>query len=364
LQAWLDNPQRAEIEPQARYDGTVGSLCRIYKLHPHSRFHRAKHNTRRFYQAYLDLIEATVGKRLIRNVDLFTVEYWYENWRRPTVPGAEERIDRAHDAVSMFRTVVNFCSKLKFSGRKDCKELASDLKGAKFEKGGAREEEMTYGHASAFIRTALDLAKRGVIPPERGLSMAIGVAAQFELALRQKDIIGEWIPKSANPRFPKGASLLNNRSEIWGGFFTFEQIAGWRWRMKTSKSKYRSAADFDLTRYPLLIDLLEQVPLHARIGAVVKGKHGLPMRESSYRKWFREIARAAGIPDAVWSMDSRAGGLTEAVEAGADLDDVRAAGTHTDKATTLRYIRRGESRKIAKVADARAKSRAPETQES
>ena len=56
-----------------------------------------------------------------------------------------------------------------------------------------------------------------------------------------------------------------------------------------------------------------------RTGAIVKGEHGLPIRECSYRKWFRAIARAAEIPDEVWSMDSRAGAATEADEADADL---------------------------------------------
>jgi len=32
----------------------------------------------------------------------------------------------------------------------------------------------------------------------------------------------------------------------------------------------------------------------------------------SYGNWSRGIARAAGIPDAVWNMDARAGGATEA----------------------------------------------------
>jgi hypothetical protein len=54
--------------------------------------------------------------------------------------------------------------------------------------------------------------------------------------------------------------------------------------------------------------------------AVVKGEHGLPMRERSYRKWFRQIARA----DEVWSMDSRAGGATEAEQAGAPRSAIQA----------------------------------------
>jgi integrase len=171
--------------------------------------------------------------------------------------------------------------------------------------------------------------------------MAIGVAAQFELLLRQKDIIGDW----------GGA-----RGQKWTGYFTWENIPGWRWRMKTSKSKYRAAAQFDLASYSLLLPLLEAVPHEQRTGAIVKGEHGLPVRERSYRKWFRQIARAAGIPDAVWSMDSRAGGATEAEEAGAEIDAIQGALTHSKKDTTLRYIRRS-SKKIADVAEARNRKR-------
>ena len=145
--------------------------------------------------------------------------------------------------------------------------------------------------------------------------MAIGVAAQFELLLRQKDIIGDW--GGARGQKPAAAA-----QQIWTGYFTWENIPGWRWRMKTSKSKYRAPAEFDLSSYSLLLPLLEAVPHDQRTGAIVKGEHSLPVRERSYRKWFRQIARAAGIPDALWSMDSRAGGATEAEQAGAEIDAI------------------------------------------
>lgn len=201
---------------------------------------------------------------------------------------------------------------------------------------------MTSAHAGAFIRAALELSDRGVIPADRALCMAIGVAGQFELALRQKDIIGEWQPDGT-----------------WAGYFTWENIPGWRWRMKTSKSKYRTAATFDLSIYGLLYPLLERVPHDQRHGAIVKGEQGLPVRERSYRKWFRQIARAAGIPDEVWSMDSRAGAATEAEEAGVRLEDIRDALTHSEARTTVRYIRR-QTKKIAEVAAARNRKRTEE----
>src|SRR4029077_2448692 len=94
-----------------------------------------------------------------------------------------------------------------------------------------------------------------------------------------------------------------------------------------------------------------------RSGAVVKGSFGLPVRADMYRRWFRQIARASGIPDEVWNMDSRAGGATEADEAGAAVDAIQGALTHTKESTTLRYLRRGRSKKIAEVADARTLKR-------
>ena len=105
----------------------------------------------------------------------------------------------------------------------------------------------------------------------------------------------------------------------------------------------------------MLFPLLEAVPHVERTGAIVKGEYGLPIRERSYRKWFREIARAAGIPDEVWSMDSRAGAATEADAAGADLKSISDLLTHAEPRTTLRYIR--STKRVREVAKARARVR-------
>jgi hypothetical protein len=336
LNAWI---AAIAAEPaqltKTRYDGSVFSLCRVYQEHPQSRFHKVKRNTSRTYTDSLKIIERTVGKRLIRNLTILDIQHWYDEWRKPSEEGKAERIDRAHALR-----------------HRECRQLNDELAMIKFEKGGAREEEMTYPQAVAFIRTALELGSKGIIPDQRARYMAIGVAGQFELLLRQKDIIGEWAPAR-----PAVENTICFGHEMWIGFFTWERIPGWRWRLKTSKSKYRAAAEFDLTNYSLLFPLLDSVPHEERAGAIVKGEHGLPVRERSYRKWFREIARAAGIPDTVWSMDSRAGGATEAEESGADLEAIQDALTHSKKEMSLRYIRRRSTR-IASVAEARSRGRA------
>jgi hypothetical protein len=223
LLAWIAAAETMTEPPLTvtSYDGSVRSACRIYQEHPHSRFHRIKYNTRATYVSSLKVIEATVGGRLIRNLTVFDVEHWYEEWRKPAihedadgnqVVGAE-RIKRAHDAVTMFRTVLRFSAALRHPS---CKQLDEELSKVKFEKAGAREQEMTYSHVVGFIRTALELGAKDVIPIAPARNMATGVAAQFELLLRQKDIIGEW-PKT----------IMDQEKAVRRG--------------ATSKSKYRAA---------------------------------------------------------------------------------------------------------------------------
>jgi len=346
---------------KTRYDGTMRAACLIYQEHPLSRFHHVKHNTRRGYLADMKVIIESVGVRLIKNVTVLDVENWYRQWRKGVVFVDEqgnktvgpERIDRAHNAVAMVRTVLRFMSALRHP---ECKLLAEELAKVQFERGGARDQELTYHQVRDFIRTAFAMADKGIIERDRALSMAIGTASQFEMALRQKDIIGDWAPRREDALFPAGIALLHQGDETWSGFYTWENIPGWRWRTKTSKSKYRSAAVFDLTIYDLLFPLLELVPMHERQGAIVKGEHGLPMRYRTYAKTFRRIAEVAGIPFEVKNMDARAGGITEADEAGVPLEDIQMGATHKDKRQTLSYIRR-RTKKIASAAEARKQSR-------
>lgn len=364
LRAHIANVTRQVDEPsltKTKYDGSMRTACLIYQEHPLSRFHTVKHNTRRGYLADIKVIIESVGARLIKNVTVLDVEHWYRKWREGvTFVEADgkktigpERIDRAHNAVAMVRMVMRFMAALRHP---ECKLLADELAKVQFERGGAREQELNLQHVRAFVRTAFDLAERGVIPHERALYMAIGTTSQFEMMLRQKDIIGDWAPRKVDARFPGGISLFHLEGKTWSGFYTWESIPGWRWRTRTSKSKYRAAAEFDLTIYDLLFPLLERVPAEQRTGAIVKGEHGQPIRYRSYAKWWRQIATAAGIPADVQSMDARAGGITEAEEAGAPLEDIQAGATHEDKRSTLRYVRR-RTRKIVSVAEVRKLSR-------
>lgn len=348
LRSWLDNPEQ-KAEPPIRYDGTMASACDVFQDHPLSAYQSMKFNSQATCRSSLKLIKATVGKRVIAKVTVPDCKNWYAEWRKPYEEGGPEHVKRAHEAISTVRQMIYFLASLRF---KDCKQLAEELQYVKFEKSAAREQEMTYAQACAFIRTALEQAQKQIIPAERGLHMAIGVAAQFDITtVRQRDIIGEWAPDGANRKLPSDIGRHAGDGESWAGFFTWELIPGWRWRMKTFKSTFRKGGDFNLQNYGLLFPVLEAVPHDQRVGAIIKGEHGLPIRQRSYSNWFRDIATAAGLPKEVWNMDSRAGGASETFAAsGGDIKLIQSLLRHTTEAMTWRYIRRGAGSTINDAA--------------
>jgi hypothetical protein len=59
-----------------------------------------------------------------------------------------------------------------------------------------------------------------------------------------------------------------------------------------------SAAQLRLFWHPEAAFELQPVCcVHRFLGVIVKGAKGLPIRRDMYGRWFRQIARAAGIPE-------------------------------------------------------------------
>jgi hypothetical protein len=89
---------------------------------------------------------------------------------------------------------------------------------------------------------------------------------------------------------------------------------------------------------------------------IVNEKTGLPFTQNTFRTVWREIADAAGVPKSVWNMDSRAGSITEATDAGADLEKARHHAGHKNASMTARYSRK-TLEKTAEVARLRMEHR-------
>jgi len=103
-----------------------------------------------------------------------------------------------------------------------------------------------------------------------------------------------------------------------------------------------------------LMGLMQEIPKAARSGAVIVCEStGSPWQKRRYQGKLREIARAAGVPDEIFSMDMRAGGATEAdtIPEVTDrmFDD---SGGWADPKTKNRY-RRNKSRNAQVVVELR-----------
>jgi hypothetical protein len=125
--------------------------------------------------------------------------------------------------------------------------------------------------------------------------------------------------------------------------------------LRKETTKAAAIAAHDLKLGPLVLAVIERVPAENRVGPlIIDETAGRPHAEHACARECREVARKAGIPDAVWNMDARAGGISEADGAGADLDMIRSAVGHTQASTTARCLRGtiGKSRTVAQLRQA------------
>ncbi|KQO45469.1 integrase [Methylobacterium sp. Leaf85] len=318
-----------------RFDGTILGLSRRYQTDEASPFKRLKHSTRHKDTYTLVLIEKAFGTRSLAALKIDDFYRWYGAAKKPKELGGPERVRRAYGIIKKLREMLAFGIMAELP---ECKRLYDVLQHARFSQPARRRVSMELSHAEAFIAKALEMGR---------LSLALGTAIQFETAMRQKDVIGEWGPIPAG-----GAAsgiVLNGRR--WVNGLTWSDIAA-DLVVRKATTKTGAFAAHDLKLCPLVVALLDKVPADRRVGPLILDEMaGRPFAESAYGREWRIVAKAAGVPDHVWNMDARAGAITEAEDAGADLDHIRSAAAHAQTSTTQRYSRGavGKSRAVANL---------------
>jgi hypothetical protein len=332
---WLDG----EPQDPTRYDGTVRSLVRIFQAHPDSPFREKRHDTREFYAGYCKLLEEKVGQVRVSSLTGPDLRRWYNRFAEPKEgaagnPIGQRRVRRAQSAITTFRRCVSFGVELKHRG---CADVATILSNMRFAGPAARERVLTLAHARSIIATAHEMGRP---------SIALAQAIAFDLTLRQRDIIGEWTP-DADPI--RGGVVDRGRRWDQGLVWSHMDAAGVL-RKPTSKSNGRKVLEFNLSLFPLVSAEISRVPSDRRVGPmVVNEMTGLPYKARKFSEVWRTIATRADVPADVWQMDSRAGGLTETTDAGADLESARHQAGHSNVSTTARYSR-GSLAKTSEVA--------------
>lgn len=314
-----------EKDAPAKFDGTIKSLIDLFRNDLTSSLHTVKHSTRiRDYEPSLRVLVKNVGDRDVNALRSSDFKRWYEQWRK-------KGHRRAAGAIKLLRLVISYGAGERLRGCRQAREILADMR---FEQPKPRTVTMTYDQCAAIVRMSIKL---------KCPSIGFVEAVKFETALRRIDVIGEWAP----PR--EGGPYR------WSGLMRKDLSQDLILMLKTSKTGVDLARD--LNSCPLVMEAL-QAYVVPDIGPVVLDEDtGKPYWSDRYIKKFSMVRKEAGVPDHVWSMDTRAGAVSEAIEATGSIEIARELATHTTTEMTKRYSRGDGLEASRKVSLARAESR-------
>jgi hypothetical protein len=286
-----DNTQpKTDSSPSGAESLTLNELAERYKTDPDSSFTSLAHNTREQYQALLKLILRDYGDERLSNINARTFLQWHANWSE----GGKEPV--AHAKIGQLRRLMSFGATMLEDS--DCIKLSLYLNKLKFEAPKKRIEKMTPDQADA-IRAMAHKKKRP--------SIALSQAFQFDLKLRQRDVIGEWVPVA-----DRSESDLIDGDNKW--------VRGLRWEEIDDKLILRKQTTygdiaFDLHMAPMVMDEFSKQYGYSgdrsklrTSGAVILSEFGkLPWTGAEFRRWWRLLADEAGVPPEIRNSDSRKG---------------------------------------------------------
>lgn len=315
--AWLANGDRF---PERTYDGTLGSLANLFASHEDSPYQACKYNTQQLYDDGIKIINATVGARAIRELIGADFNRWYKNWAKPSAEGKPPRQYRAKHTMDLVRRIIGFGVTCGYS---DCIRADHILSKMRFAAPPSRKSKMTLEHVEKIRTKAHELG----LP-----SVALATAFQFDLAMRQKDVVGEWLPIGDDV-----VGGIVYKETRWANGLTWADISS-DMILRKVHVKTGFEVEYDLRLAP---NVLAEIELAGRrVGPIIISETtGDPYRNTKFSETFRKVADAAGVPSGVWSMDARAGAISEAYDAGASGTDVQKHAGHTNPQTSARYNR-------------------------
>lgn len=331
---------RGGEEVISSFTGNVRSLIACYETDKDSNYRKLEYKTRETYGSLTRRLMKDMGELPLDTIKARDLLRLHEAWINPAKEGDPPKVAMGHALVGMFRTIINFGMTILESD--ECARLSAILSKMKFKMGKPRDKAITFEMATAICAAA---HKAGL----HSISMA--QAFQFELMLRQKDAIGEWVPVSE-----QGLSDVISGNEKWRKGVRWEAIDG-DMTLRHVTSKRKKLIEPNLRNHPMIMEEFQKLgELPAKGPIIVSELTGIPWTSTEFRRQWRKVARACGIPDEFRNMDSRAGAATEALLAGAPMDSVRKSMTHSNSNMTARYSR-GDAEASAEVAQFRVDRR-------
>lgn len=346
---------RGGLPVVSAYDGSLRSLVNCYQADPDSTYRKLRFKVRKNTDGVLRRIVAAHGHEDLGDIKGRTILGWHRKWTGGDDVTVGPKIAMGSSFVGQLRTLLTFGRSILEC--QECVRLGAVMHDLRFEGTKPRKVSVTADQADA-VRYKARLHFGWP-------SISLAQALQFECTLRQKDVIGEWVPLSE-----PGISDVIYGDEKWLRGITWQEIdENLILRHVTSKKQKETTVDLKLA--PMVLEEFREM-----IGGEVVSRHllpssgpvvicdtnGLPWTDNEYRRKWRKVARACGIADNVWNMDSRSGAISEAVESGVPLEFVRHAAVHANISQTQDYDR-SQAKATAKTMKARVENRNKKTTE-
>lgn len=342
--------------PLNAFTGTLQSLIYCYRTDHDSPYQKNRYHVRNHRDGMLRRISQRYGQEKLSDIKARVLLAWHKEWSHDG-----KKLATGSAMIGQMRALFSFGATLLEDP--DCERLCGVMHKMRFQGTKARAVSVTAEYADMVRTAAREHFGWGMI--------ALGQALQFECTLRQKDVIGELVPISE-----PGVSAIIVRGQKWLRGIVWQEVDE-NLILRHITSKKQKMTEVDLKLAPMVMDELQRLagdePL-VEVNEVTKkvtvNRHllpatgpivycevtGLPWTGNEYRRKWRLVARHAGIPDNVWNMDSRSGAISEAIQAGAPMEFVRHAATHSDVSQTADYDR-GQAEATAKVMRLRMENR-------
>lgn len=268
----------------------VSDLIRYYRTHEKSPWKGLSHASKVHYDALLGLIEQSHGSDRLGEINAETFKKWHDAW------SAGGTTSIAHAKIGMVRGLLGFGTEILQDD--ECGRLFGILCKLKFKLPAARTERLTAKQADDIRAKARELGRP---------SIALAQAFQSDVGLLQKDCIGEYVPVSA-----PGMSDIRSDDLKW--------VRGLRWSeiddklvLRHTSGSWQGDVTFDLKGAPSVMEELriqfgfkDNRDALPAAGPIITSEYdGLPWDAVEYRRWWRKIANACGVPKEVRSADSR-----------------------------------------------------------
>ncbi len=251
----------------------MAALIARYKADTDSPYSKLRFRTREHYNGLLRRIEHDMGTELIRDINAEYISGAHEDW-------TESGVAMAHALVTMLRGLVGFGANV--LKNKECRELKFTMSEMKFQPPKAQLERLTVDQ----VRNIIDAAHAMGRP-----SIAIAQAFQYDCGLRQKDVIGDWVPESE-----PGESDVRNDEMKWLYGLRWEEI-GKDLILRHPPSNGGKMIEMSLSGFELVKTELEEIGALPKSGPVVVSEtNGLPYAAWEFRRVWREVADTVGIP--------------------------------------------------------------------